>query len=77
MKRDLFKTGFGRALALSLASLLLLGCLAGCSQAPGGALRQHPRRYPISPAKIRGSRPFSRTLPRRRRRPPSRRSRWS
>ena len=51
MKRDLFKTGFGRALALSLASLLLLGCLAGCSQAPGGALRQTPAPVPDPPSR--------------------------
>ena len=50
MKHDLFKTGFGRALALSLASLLLLGCLAGCSQAPGGVLMQTPAPAPDQPA---------------------------
>ena len=50
MKHDLFKTGFGRALALSLASLLLLGCLAGCSQAPGGALMQTPAPTTDQPA---------------------------
>lgn len=42
MKRDLFKTGLGRALVLSLAALLLLGCLAGCSKAPFPMLSPTP-----------------------------------